>query len=57
MAYKKISILWATKIERGEKTFDEVPAQLKDEVEQKLIEDGFIINEDGTVTPASEQNN
>ena len=54
MAYKKISYLWAQKIERGERSYNDVPAQLKDEVTQILIDDGFIINEDGTVTPAAE---
>lgn len=44
---KKISILWAQKIERGEKNFNDVPAKLKDEVEQKIHEDGYIIDENG----------
>lgn len=44
MAYSKIVELWAEKIERGERTLDEVPAKLKESVIQKLIEDGFIIS-------------
>lgn len=41
----KISRLWADKIEMGEKTIDEVPARLKDEVIELLREDGFITEE------------
>lgn len=42
-----ISILWAKKIENGERNYNEVPAQLKEEVEQKLLEDGYAIDENG----------
>ena len=35
---KKISQLWADKIIAGDKTYAEVPAQLKDEVKQALKE-------------------
>lgn len=44
---KQISILWAKKVENAEKNFNEVPAQLKDEVMQKLTEDGYSLDEDG----------
>ena len=44
---RQISILWATKGENGEKNFNDVPAQLKDEVLQKLNEDGYTVNEEG----------
>lgn len=37
---KKISQLWADKIIAGEKTYAEVPAQLKDEVKEDLINKG-----------------
>lgn len=40
-----IANLWAEKIERGEKTLDQVPAKLKESVIAKLIEDGFITGE------------
>lgn len=42
MAYSKIVLLWVKRIEIGDKTLDDVPAQLKESVIQKLIEDGFI---------------
>ena len=38
---KKISQLWADKIIAGDKTYAEVPAQLKDEVKQALKEKGY----------------
>lgn len=44
-----ISILWAKKIKSGERNYNEVPDQLKEEVEQKLLEDGFTIDENGCV--------
>lgn len=42
MAHSKIALLWAQKIEIGEKTIDEVPAKLKEEVLEILVEDGFV---------------
>jgi len=47
---KPISILWAQRIENGTKNFNDVPAQLKDEVMQKLLEDGYTVDEDGNAT-------
>jgi hypothetical protein len=44
---KPISILWAKKVENGEKNFNDVPAQLKDEVMQKITEDGYTVDEEG----------
>lgn len=44
---KQISILWAQRIEIGDKNFNDVPAQLKDEVLQKIHEDGYEIDENG----------
>ena len=38
---KKISQLWADKIIAGDKTYAEVPAQLKDEVKQALKEKSY----------------
>ena len=38
---KKISQLWADKIIAGDKTYAEVPAQLKDEVKQVLKDKGY----------------
>ena len=38
---KKISQLWADKIIAGDKTYAEVPAQLKDEVKQALKREGL----------------
>lgn len=37
---KTISILWADKIIAGDRTYAQVPAQLKDEVKQALTEKG-----------------
>ena len=55
MAYKQISYLWAKKCERGEKNFFDVPAKLQDEVRAIIEEDGFVINDDGTVTERDAQ--
>jgi len=38
--------LWVKKIEHGERSLDEVPAKLKEDVIRRLIEDGFIVGED-----------
>ena len=40
---KKISQLWADKIIAGDKSFAEVPAQLKDDVNLAFIEKGYAI--------------
>lgn len=37
---KQVSLLWADRIIAGDKTYDEVPAQLKDEVAQALTDKG-----------------
>ena len=37
---KTISILWADKVINGDKTYAQVPSQLKDEVKQALTEKG-----------------
>lgn len=34
--------LWVKKIEQGQKTIDDVPEKLKEDVIKRLIEDGFI---------------
>lgn len=44
---KQISILWAKKVENGDKNFFDVPTQLKEEVMEKLTEDGYTVNENG----------
>lgn len=44
---KPISILWAQYLELGDRNFNEVPDKLKDEVLQKLTEDGYAINGEG----------
>lgn len=38
---KTISILWADKIINEDKTYAQVPSQLKDEVKQALKEKGY----------------
>ena len=38
---KQLSQLWADKIIAGDKTYAEVPAQLKGEVKQALKEKGY----------------
>ena len=45
---RQISILWARRLESGDKkyNFNDVPAQLKDEVLQKLHEDGYTVNDE-----------
>lgn len=38
---RSISILWADKIIAGDRTYSDVPAQLKDEVAEVLKEKGY----------------
>ena len=38
-------------IEAGRKNLNDVKESLLDEVTAQIIEDGYTINEDGTVTP------
>lgn len=46
---KVISKLWAERLEAGDGmyTFYDVPAQLKEEVLQKLHEDGYVVDDEG----------
>lgn len=48
--------LWVAKIEQGKRTLDEVPAKLKEQVIERLIEDGFIVGDEdgGDAVPAGE---
>ena len=42
--------VYATSCERDGKNFFDVPSKLQDKVRQIIEADGYIINEDGTVT-------
>ena len=42
--------IYATSCERDGKNFNDVPAKLKPQVRAIIEADGYIINEDGTVT-------
>lgn len=46
---KQISILWAKRLENKDTnySFFDVPTQLKDEVMEKLTQDGYTVNENG----------
>lgn len=37
--------LWVRRIEEGDKSIDDVPTQLRDDVIARLIEDGYPITE------------
>ena len=41
--------VYANLCEKGIRNFFTVPANLRDQVEEIIISDGYIINEDGTV--------
>ena len=41
--------VYANLCEKGVRNFFTVPANLRDQVEEIIISDGYIINEDGTV--------
>lgn len=43
--HSAIATLWANKVGAGDKTFDEVPRRLKDEVKEILIERGKWVEE------------
>lgn len=53
---RQIGILWATRLESVDKkySFNDVPAQLKDEVLQKLHEDGYVVNDEGYAVLAAD---
>lgn len=42
--------IYANSCEKGLKNFNDVPKKLKDQVRELIEDDGYIINEDGTVT-------
>lgn len=42
--------IYATACEKQGKNFNTVPARIKDQVRAIIEEDGYTINEDGTVT-------
>lgn len=46
--------IYATSCERDGKNFNDVPARLKPQVRAIIEADGYIINEDGTVTRVKE---
>ena len=41
--------VYANLCEKGVRNFFTVPANLRDQVEEIIISDGYVINEDGTV--------
>ena len=41
--------VYANLCEKGVRNFLSVPANLRDQVEEIIISDGYMINEDGTV--------
>ncbi len=41
--------VYANLCEKGVRNFFTVPANLRDQVEEIIISDGYMINEDGTV--------
>lgn len=43
--------IYARLCEKGEKNFNDVPAKLQNQVRAIIEADGYVINEDGTVTP------
>ena len=40
--------------EKGEKNFNDVPSKLQTQVRTIIEADGYVINEDGTVTPVGD---
>lgn len=46
---KLISMLWVQKLKVDERNFNDVPAKLRDEVMQKLTEDGYTVDDEGQV--------
>lgn len=42
--------IYATSVERDGKNFFDVPARLRPQVRKMIEADGYIINDDGTVT-------
>lgn len=49
--------VYANLCEKGVRNFLSVPASLRDQVEEIIISDGYMINEDGTVVkkPTNEE--
>lgn len=43
---------YAKLCEKGKKNFYDVPENMQEEVREILTSDGYVINEDGTVTKA-----
>ena len=46
--------IYATSCEKDGKNFNEVPTMLKPQVRKIIEDDGYVINEDGTVTKGEE---
>ena len=47
--------VYARLCEKGEKNFYDVPSNLQKKVEAVILADGYVINEDGTVTKREEE--
>lgn len=48
--------IYATSCERDGKNFYDVPARLRPQVKKIIEDDGYVINEDGTVTKKEANN-
>lgn len=46
--------IYARLCEKGEKNFNDVPSKLQTQVRMIIEADGYVINEDGTVTPVGD---
>lgn len=44
--------IYVSLCEKGARNFNTVPAKLQAEVRAQIEADGYVINKDGTVTPA-----
>lgn len=48
-----IARMWADRCEKNIRNTNEVPVKLKSDVLQLIAEHGFIVEEDGTCSPAT----
>ena len=45
---------YAYRVIKGTKKWTDIPKKWQEEVKKKLVEDGYILNDDGTVTKTKE---
>lgn len=50
-----IAKIYARSCEKDGKNFNTIPNRIKDQVREIIEADGFVINEDGTVTKAGNE--